>query len=117
VDIAPLNPERWRELAPVFCDVFGDDTLPDESAKVVAAHDSEEIPAFIVVESLIFLAQVFAREDVRGTGLIDEVARYVEDRVPEGKTVVTIVQTEEGRRMAEKWGFTEIPGTLYRRDK
>lgn len=119
VEIRPLAPEEWEQLAPVFEAEFGDDALPTPlDSRVVGAFDPDgRLVGFIVVEELLHLAQMHVAEDARGEGVGNLLAAYVEQSIPAGRSAIAVAQTEEGERMCGAWGFREIPGRLYRRTK
>lgn len=117
--IRPLAPDEWEQLEPVFEAEFGNDALPTPlDSRVVGAFDAEgRLVGFLVVEELLHLAQMYVEEDVRGAGVGSQLAAYVEQSIPAGRSAIVVAQSEDGERMAESWGFSGIPGRLYRRTK
>jgi ribosomal protein S18 acetylase RimI-like enzyme len=118
MNVRLLSRDEVNTLEPIFSVEFEHDGLPRETeADVVGVFDGSDLAGFLVVERLFHIAQVYVAPEYRRRRAASEMAAYVEQSIPEGRSAITITQTPEGGRMAESWGFVKIPGQLYRRAK
>jgi hypothetical protein len=103
--------ERWPELTEIFVREFNS-TLPHKGRAYILADVVEgEIKAFVVVEMLLRVGQVYSTG-----GSARRLLKQVEDNMPPNTAVIAIASEPRYESLFEKFKMYKFEGALYRRD-
>lgn len=112
IEILPEN--RYEELR----DIFERDNveLPDASSTNILFKEDKcnKIKAFVVVEHLLRVGQIYNEDDDKTTPL--QFIRYLLKNIPKDSSVIVIASDSRYESLCEKLGMREVPGKLFRRD-
>lgn len=109
--IEMLPVERWSELTEIFSREF-DSALPNKGkAYILADVEDGEIKAFVVVEMLLRVGQVYST-----SGSPRKLLKQVVDNMPANTAVIAIASEPRYESLFKKFEMDKFEGTLYRRD-
>ena len=116
-EIRLLTTEEKSRLKDVFENEFDGSVIPEY---VVGIVEAGEVQSFIVVENLIRVGLIWAKESLRGSTKAatnsSALVKYVHQAIPAGKSVIVIASDERFESLLKKLGMSELEGKVFRRD-
>jgi hypothetical protein len=116
VEIRKLQAHEWLPLIGVFDKTFGSDIGSPKHGTIVGVFEDGKIEAFLLMENIVMIDQVWSRTPKNNTRYIKSLIRWVRERVPETQTVATMSDGKRFEILFRLLGMQKIAGTFFRRN-
>lgn len=117
--IKKIPPSEWYKIEKTFIEVFDSDMPSPEHATFYGVYEKGQINAFILVENVKFIGQVYSRPSVDNNfngQAVKKLVDYVMTVTPKGVSCAAVASETRFEGLFRLFRMDEIKGKLFRRD-
>lgn len=112
-----LDPKEWHKLDSIFESEFNSAIPDSQHASIIADVEDGELRGFIVVESLVWVGQIYIAPNHRGNGLTRKFIRHIEDKTRKAcRSVITIASEPRFEKLFQRKKMRKVGCAVYRKE-